>query len=77
MFVNAYPWLLPVGVGDINDGECGQVKLIKEWANHLIHYFDERFWSDQLLALYVFNMIQQYDNNKNGGYFFFGSKLAG
>jgi hypothetical protein len=70
MFVNAYPWLFPGGIGDINDGERGQVKSIREWANHLIHYYDGRFQSDQLFTLYVFNTIQRHDNNKNGGYFF-------
>ena len=70
MFVNAYPWLFPGGIGDINDGERGQVKSIREWANHLIHYYDGRFQSDQLFTLYVFNTIQRHDNNKNEGYFF-------
>ena len=70
VFVNAYPWLFPGGFGDINDGERGQVKLIREWANHHIHYFDGRFQSDQLFTLYVFNTIQRHDNNKNGSYFF-------
>ena len=70
MIVNAYPWLFPGDVGDVNNGECGQVKSIREWANYLIHYYDGRFQSGQLFTLYVFNMIQRHDNNKKGGYFF-------
>ena len=70
VFVNAYHWLFPGGVGDINGGERGQVKSIRQWANHLIHYYDSRFHSDQLFTLYVFNTTQRHNNKQKRGHFF-------
>lgn len=70
VFVNAYPWLFPGGIGDIYDTVRGKVQSIKSWAKHLIHYYDGRFLGDQLFTLYLFNTLQRHDNNSSGNFFF-------
>ena len=69
VFVNAYPWLFPGGVGDLYDPIRGQTSL-KAWANHLLKYHDGRFLKDQLFCLYVHNTIQRHKNNTEGNFFF-------
>ena len=38
VFVNAYPWLFPGGIGDVYDPRRGKVKDIHAWAKHLLRY---------------------------------------
>eukprot|EP00985_Skeletonema_marinoi_P029256 scaffold27359_cov174-Skeletonema_marinoi.AAC.1 len=40
VFVNAYPWLFPGGIGDVYDPIRGKVKDIYEWAKHLLRFHD-------------------------------------
>ena len=43
VFVNAYPWLFPGGIGDVYDPIRGKVKDIYEWAKHLLRFHAGRF----------------------------------
>ena len=59
MFVNSYPWLFPGGVGDLYDMERGKWG-VREWGQHLLHYYDGRFLKDQIFSLFVFNTIERH-----------------
>ena len=74
--VNAFPWLFPGGIGDLYDPYYGKTS-IKQWAKHLLHYFDGRFQSDHLFCLYVFNRIQRHKNNGSGFHFIYGGSYYG
>ena len=77
IFVNAYPWLFPGGIGDTYDKRRGKVKCLYEWAKHLMHYHDGRFLNDQMLVLYIFNMLQRHKNNSQGNYFYKSDNFLG
>lgn len=77
VFVNAYPWLFPGGIGDVYDPIRGKVKDIYEWAKHLLRFHDGRFLQDQLFVLYVFNMLQRHLNNTQGNFFFKDKNFLG
>lgn len=70
IFVNAFPWLFPGGIGDVYDERRGLVKNIHAWAKHMLRYRDGRFVNDQLFCLYAMNMLQRHTNNTQGNYFF-------
>lgn len=76
IFANSFPWLFPGGIGDLYDRERGTVP-IKEWAKHLLRYYDGRFQDDQMFCLYLFNTIQRYTNNTQGHFFVAGKKFLG
>lgn len=77
MFVNAYPWLFPGGIGDVYDPKRGKVKDIHSWAKHLLRYHDGRFLQDQMFCLYVFNMLQRHTNNTQGNFFYKDKNFLG
>lgn len=77
IFVNAYPWLFPGGVGDVYDQKRGKIKCPTAWAQHLLHYHDGRFLKDQMFCLYVFNMLQRHKNNTQGNFFFRDDNFLG
>jgi hypothetical protein len=77
IFVNAYPWLFPGGIGDVYDPRRGKVKSLIDWAQHLLHYHDGRFLNDQMLVLYIFNMLQRHVNNTQGNYFYKNDNFLG
>ena len=77
IFVNAYPWLFPGGIGDTYDPRRGKVKSLVDWAQHLLHYHDGRFLNDQMLVLYIFNMLQRHINNTQGNYFYNSDNFLG
>ena len=76
MFVNSYPWLFPGGIGDLYDMERGKWG-VKEWGQHLLHYYDGRFLKDQMFSLFVFNTIERHTNNTQGHFFFKSNKFIG
>jgi hypothetical protein len=39
---NAFPWLFPGGMADIYDEDRGK-EDIRDWARHLLKFFDGRF----------------------------------
>lgn len=75
--MNAYPWLFPGGIGDTYDPRRGKVKSLVDWAQHLMHYHDGRFLNDQMLVLYVFNMLQRHINNTQGNFFYKNDNFLG
>ena len=77
IFVNAYPWLFPGGIGDIYDERRGNVRSIQTWAEHLIRYHDGRFLNDQLFTLYVYNVRQRHMNNSSGNFFYSNKHFLG
>lgn len=77
VFVNAFPWLFPGGIGDVYDIRRGKVKDIHSWATHLIRYQDGRFINDQMFCLYVFNMLQRHTNNTQGNFFYKDKNFLG
>ena len=50
---------------------------VKEWGQHLLHYYDGRFLKDQMFSLFVFNTIERHTNNTQGHYFFKSNKFIG
>ena len=76
MFVNSYPWLFPGGVGDLYDIKRGKWG-VREWGQHLLHYYDGRFLKDQMYSLFVFNTIKRHTNNSQRHYFFQSNKFIG
>lgn len=77
VFVNAYPWLFPGGIGDVYDPRRGKVKDIHAWAKHLLRYHDGRFLQDQMFSLYVFNFLQRHTNNSQGNFFYKDKNFLG
>ena len=78
IFVNAFPWLFPGGIGGLYDDKRGTLP-IGDWARHLLRYKDGRFLHDKNFTFYVFNMIQRHINNTKGQWFiksecFFGKE---
>ena len=76
VYVNSYPWLFPGGIGDLYDMERGKWG-VKEWGQHLLHYYDGRFIKDQMFSLFVFNSIERHTNNSEGNFFFKSSRFIG
>ena len=50
---------------------------IREWANHMLHYYDGRFINDQMFSLFVFNSIERHKNNSEGNFFFKSDRFLG
>lgn len=69
IFVNAFPWLFPGGIGGLYDSTRAKWP-IEDWAKHLLRYCDGRFMKDQMFTLYVYNTIQRHVNNSQGNFFF-------
>ena len=76
VYVNSYPWLFPGGIGDLYDMERGKWG-VREWGQHLLHYYDGRFLNDQMFSLFVFNSIERHTNNTQGHFFFKSNKFIG
>ncbi len=68
VFVNSYPWLFPVGIGDMYDLTPGKVS-IQDWGKHLLQYYNGRFLEDSLFGLFLYNTIQRHSNNSKGNFF--------
>ena len=78
IFVNAYPWLFPGGVGDLYDPDFGDRGLLpKEWARHLLNWKDGRFARSQLFTLYAYNTVQRHNNNSSGRFFISSDRFIG
>ena len=68
IFLGAFPWLFPGGVGDY--GGCRQHEVtVDEWANHFLRFPDGRFQKDKLWCFYALNYCQRRRNQVSGGYF--------
>ena len=69
VFVNAFPWLYPGGIGDICDQHPEQHIEESQWARTQLRYFDGRFQKDPMWCFYALNFVQRHRNKKSGGFF--------
>ncbi len=69
IFSNAFPWLFPGGIGDINCNKKKEHGYVQKWASTMIHYFDGRFVRDATWCFYALNYVQRHQNNLSGGFF--------
>jgi hypothetical protein len=68
LFVRAYPWLFPGGIGDVRDfpSEAGGAK---QWGKNLLYYQDGRFTKDKFFLFYSLNYITRQRNASSGNWF--------
>ena len=69
IFSNAFPWLFPGGIGDINCNKKKDYGYVQKWASTMVHYFDGRFIRDGTWCFYALNYVQRHQNNISGGFF--------
>jgi hypothetical protein len=69
IFSNAFPWLFPGGIGDINCNKKKEFGYVQKWASIMVHYFDGRFVKDGTWCFYALNYLQRHQNNISGGFF--------
>ena len=65
IFVNAFPWLFPGGIGDVKDSPDSPA----EWGRQLLYYEDGRFESDQIFGFFALNYIVRHRNSQQGSWF--------
>jgi hypothetical protein len=73
IFVRAFPWLFPGGLGDAKD-EAGD---LQKWGERLLYYEDGRFATDKFFSFYALNYITRHRNAKSGGWFIKGFNKNG
>lgn len=66
IFVNAFPWLFPGGVGDPKDFREG---TLATWGEQMLHYEDGRFATDKIFGFYAMNHIIRMRNSTSGKWF--------
>jgi len=66
IFVNAFPWLFPGGIGDAKDWPN---KNLNQWGKQLLYYEDGRFASDKIFAFFALNYIIRNRNSSSGNWF--------
>ena len=66
LFVQAFPWLFPGGLGDIKDYPTTS---IANWGAHLLMYEDGRFAKDEFFCFYAMNYIVRHLNASSGQFF--------
>lgn len=65
MFVGAFPWLFPGGIGDPKD----YPGTLKEWGKHMLYYEDGRFARDSIFGFFALNHIIRMRNATCGSWF--------
>ena len=65
MFVNAFPWLFPGGIGDPKDYPGSLAK----WGKHMLYYEDGRFATDSIFSFFATNHIVRMRNAGSGQWF--------
>lgn len=65
IFVRAFPWLFPGGLGDPTD-DPGE---LRKWGQRLLYYEDGRFARDKFFTFYALNYITRHRNAKSGSWF--------
>lgn len=68
IFVNAFPWLFPGGIGDYIECRPTQIKL-KDWVRNLLYYKDGRFQRDKVWCFYTLNYFHRHKNQGSGAFF--------
>lgn len=69
IFSNAFPWLFPGGVGDIDSINKQEQNYVSRWLSSMMRYFDGRFWTDVSFCFYGLNYLQRHLNTVSGGFF--------
>ena len=69
IFVNAFPWLFPGGLGDFNDRLRDHKLRPAEWAKQMLYYNDGCFARDPMWCFYALNFVQRHKNQDSGGWF--------
>ena len=72
IFSNAYPWLFPGGVGDLDNHNMQERGYVSKWLKTLILYYDGRFAKDPTFCFYALNFKQRYQNSISGAFFING-----
>lgn len=65
LFVGAFPWLFPGGIGDAKDYPGS----LKEWGKHMLYYEDGRFAKDDVFCFFALNHIVRMRNSGHGRWF--------
>jgi hypothetical protein len=69
IFSNAYPWLFPGGVGDLDHVNSNSHGYMPLWIKTLTLYFDGRFCKDPTFCFYALNYKQRHQNSTSGAFF--------
>jgi len=69
IFSNAFPWLFPGGIGDINYSKKKENGYVQKWVKAMVYYYDGRFVKDPTWCFYALNYMQRHQNNVSGGFF--------
>ena len=69
IFSNAYPWLFPGGVGDLDHVNINIKGYMTLWLRTMILYYDGRFCKDPTFCFYALNFKQRYQNSTSGAFF--------
>ena len=68
IFVNAFPWLFPGGIGDPKDYPRSRGHL-GEWGKHMLMFEDGRFARDKIFGFFALNHIIRMRNSGQGKFF--------
>jgi hypothetical protein len=68
LFVKAFPWLFPGGIGDYHDHQQ-HLLTVNEWIQRCALYMDGRFAMDKMWGFYALNWATRKKNQTSGGYF--------
>jgi hypothetical protein len=50
---------------------------IKDWGNHLLHYYNGCFLDDFLFGLFLYNTVQRHSSNSEGNFFLASDRFIG
>lgn len=65
LFVHAFPWLFPGGLGDVYDSPLNS----GAWGKQMLYYRDGRFAADPIFSFYVTNYIIRHRNSSSGKWY--------
>ncbi len=68
LFVKAFPWLFPGGIGDCHDHQQHQM-TVNEWIQRCALHMDGRFAMDKMWGFYALNWATRKKNQTSGGCF--------
>ena len=66
LFVCAYPWLFPGGIGDVKDFPRAKASL---WGKMMLHFKDGRFTKDKFFCFYATNYLMRHRNASSGNWY--------
>ena len=70
IFSNAFPWLFPGGIGDLDENKLSIPGYAAKWLKTMILYFDGRFCKDPTFCFYALNFKQRHQNSSSGAFFY-------